>query len=793
MPSTTVGTIAPAAVVLAGERPGALYPLDAVGSGGGVASGIASSGSSSASSSSSSPPPPLLLPLAGAPLISYPLRALEASGVRRIIIVSSFADAEREKERERETETESIRCSTGRRRRSRGDIFFFFLSPLFDLFLLSPSPLRVNHPQVVNGDAAASKVSSWASKAYPSSSSSPSSSSPSPSPPAVSVVAAPEDASTADALALALPLLGDAASTPAFLCVPGDLVTDVSFGPAVLRHFVSGAGVTALLARARASPAAASGGAGKAPRGADLLSVDRESSRLLFSCPSPRPPRLGEDASCATTAVRGSGSGSGAAANGGGGGGGGVGGGEGRGGAGAATETVTQSAQLAPAPRPPRELRVPPSALASFPNLEIRSDLIDVGCYVFDTETVAAALEKGRGGRGGERGDASSSGGYFAGLSLREDVVPYLVRKQFSASSPSSPYSAAEDLLAYPAEATARSRGSGSGDGGGGLDRADSVTPPPPAEPAAAAPLAAGGRDGGGGGGGAGAAGAAPTSRRDGPPSLSASPPPPAVAAAAARRGAAAARRRALRRPARAFVLPRGALCLRAARGGAPSFLDAAREIAAAAASVEAAAGGGDSAAAGGAQDERAQGLGGDAAPPPPAPSCSSSPSSSSASSLLPPEALPTFHPTATVAPKAAVALGCLLGAGTAVGDRASVKRSALGARCRVARSARVVGCVLGDGVSIGEGAALQNCAVAAGASVGARASLKECFVGPEVQVAEEFAAKEEVLVSAAGAAAAAARARGGGGAGGGAAAASGGVGSHASDQFTFGSSFGSL
>jgi len=80
MPTTTVGTIAPAAVVLAGERPGALYPLDAVGNVAGIASGL-----SSASSSSS----PLLLPLAGAPLISYPLRALEAAGVRRIIVVST--------------------------------------------------------------------------------------------------------------------------------------------------------------------------------------------------------------------------------------------------------------------------------------------------------------------------------------------------------------------------------------------------------------------------------------------------------------------------------------------------------------------------------------------------------------------------------------------------------------------------------------------------------------------------------------------------------------------------------
>lgn len=82
MPSTTVGTLAPAAVVLAGERPGALYPLDAFeGSGGGIGGGIAAP--------SSSPLPPLLLPLAGAPLISYPLRALEASGVRRIIVVSA--------------------------------------------------------------------------------------------------------------------------------------------------------------------------------------------------------------------------------------------------------------------------------------------------------------------------------------------------------------------------------------------------------------------------------------------------------------------------------------------------------------------------------------------------------------------------------------------------------------------------------------------------------------------------------------------------------------------------------
>ena len=96
MPTTTVGTIAPAAVVLAGERHGALYPLDAVGSGN-VASGLSSS-------SSSSPSSPLLLPLAGAPLISYPLRALEAAGVRKIIVVSSCAEYS-----ERERETESIR------------------------------------------------------------------------------------------------------------------------------------------------------------------------------------------------------------------------------------------------------------------------------------------------------------------------------------------------------------------------------------------------------------------------------------------------------------------------------------------------------------------------------------------------------------------------------------------------------------------------------------------------------------------------------------------------------------
>ena len=104
MPSTTVGTIAPAAVVLAGERSGALYPLDAVGRGSivGVGGGIASSGASSSSpSSSSSPPSPLLLPLAGAPLISYPLRALEATGVRRIIVVSSCL-LEREIQIERE-------------------------------------------------------------------------------------------------------------------------------------------------------------------------------------------------------------------------------------------------------------------------------------------------------------------------------------------------------------------------------------------------------------------------------------------------------------------------------------------------------------------------------------------------------------------------------------------------------------------------------------------------------------------------------------------------------------------
>jgi translation initiation factor eIF-2B subunit gamma len=88
-----------------------------------------------------------------------------------------------------------------------------------------------------------------------------------------------------------------------------------------------------------------------------------------------------------------------------------------------------------------------------------------------------------------------------------------------------------------------------------------------------------------------------------------------------------------------------------------------------------------------------------------------------------------------------------LVGAETVIEDKVTIKRTTLGAHCKIGKMARLTGCLIMDGVVIGDSVKLENCTVGQGAIVGDRSSLRDCIVGGKYIVPEKTEAKGEHLV----------------------------------------------
>ena len=67
------------------------------------------------------------------------------------------------------------------------------------------------------------------------------------------------------------------------------------------------------------------------------------------------------------------------------------------------------------------------------------------------------------------------------------------------------------------------------------------------------------------------------------------------------------------------------------------------------------------------------------------------------------------------------VAAGCMVGAGTTMGDKCSVKRSVLGPMCKLGAGVKVINSVLMEGCTVGDGCHLQNSILCSGAHLQVR------------------------------------------------------------------------
>lgn len=93
------------------------------------------------------------------------------------------------------------------------------------------------------------------------------------------------------------------------------------------------------------------------------------------------------------------------------------------------------------------------------------------------------------------------------------------------------------------------------------------------------------------------------------------------------------------------------------------------------------------------------------------------------------------IHPTAALGSKTTVGPQCMLGEGSEMGDKCSVKKSVIGRHCRIGSNVKVVNSVIMDHVSIGDGCSIQGSVICSNVQLHERVVLKDCQVGAEYVV----------------------------------------------------------
>ncbi|KAF3455260.1 hypothetical protein FNV43_RR05708 [Rhamnella rubrinervis] len=88
------------------------------------------------------------------------------------------------------------------------------------------------------------------------------------------------------------------------------------------------------------------------------------------------------------------------------------------------------------------------------------------------------------------------------------------------------------------------------------------------------------------------------------------------------------------------------------------------------------------------------------------------------------------IHPSAELGSKTTVGPHCMLGEGSQMGDKCSVKRSVIGRHCRIGSNVKVVNSVVMNHVTIGDGCSIQGSVICSNVQLQERVVLKDCQVG---------------------------------------------------------------
>ncbi|XJO71589.1 hypothetical protein BDV3_001075 [Batrachochytrium dendrobatidis] len=103
---------------------------------------------------------------------------------------------------------------------------------------------------------------------------------------------------------------------------------------------------------------------------------------------------------------------------------------------------------------------------------------------------------------------------------------------------------------------------------------------------------------------------------------------------------------------------------------------------------------------------------------------------------------------SAEVNAKAQVGHDSLVGEGTKIDERCSVKKSVIGNHCKIGKNVKITNSIIMDYVHIEDGVKIDESVVCNNAKVGAHALLKDCRVGAEQIVPSETIGKGEVFAA---------------------------------------------
>ncbi|CAI0548751.1 unnamed protein product [Linum tenue] len=88
------------------------------------------------------------------------------------------------------------------------------------------------------------------------------------------------------------------------------------------------------------------------------------------------------------------------------------------------------------------------------------------------------------------------------------------------------------------------------------------------------------------------------------------------------------------------------------------------------------------------------------------------------------------IHPSSELGSKTTVGPHCMLGEGSLMGDKCSVKRSVIGRHCRIGSNVKIVNSVVMDHVTLGDGSSIQGSIVCSNVQIQERVVLKDCQIG---------------------------------------------------------------
>ncbi|PON74137.1 Nucleotidyl transferase domain containing protein [Parasponia andersonii] len=104
------------------------------------------------------------------------------------------------------------------------------------------------------------------------------------------------------------------------------------------------------------------------------------------------------------------------------------------------------------------------------------------------------------------------------------------------------------------------------------------------------------------------------------------------------------------------------------------------------------------------------------------------------------------IHPSAELGSKTTVGPQCMLGEGSQMGDKCSVKRSVIGRHCRIGSNVKVVNSIVMNHVTIGDGCSIQGSVICSNVQLQERVVLKDCQVGAGFVVTAGSEFKAEAL-----------------------------------------------